>query len=109
MPPKRQTPRGRDGALRLAYMITGYPYPSHTFIQNEVRALRTLGVDITTVAHRAATPDEILSPADREAYATTRALRPFRLGRYLRAHIAAVLTNPAGYRRGLRAAMDMQR
>jgi colanic acid/amylovoran biosynthesis glycosyltransferase len=106
---KRQTPRGRDGALRLAYMITGYPYPSHTFIQNEVRALRALGVDVTTFVHRAATADEILSPADREAHDTTRPLRPFRLGRYLRAHIGALVTNPGGYRRGLSEAIRMRR
>lgn len=93
---------------RLAYMITGYPYPSHTFIQNEVRALRALGVDVTTFAHRRATPDEILSDADREEFATTRALRPFRALAYLRAHLSALLTNPAGYRRGLRAAVRLR-
>jgi glycosyltransferase involved in cell wall biosynthesis len=109
MHPKRQTPRGRDGTFRLAYMITGYPYPSHTFIQNEVRALRSLGVDVTTFAHRAAIPDEILSPADRDAHATTTPLRPFRFGPYLRAHIRALLTNPGGYRRGLREAIRMRR
>jgi glycosyltransferase involved in cell wall biosynthesis len=97
-----------DGALRLAYMITGYPYPSHTFIQNEVRALRGLGVDVTTFVHRSATPDEILSPADREAFATTRPLRPFRVGRYLRAHGSALLTNPTGYGRGLRTALRLR-
>jgi glycosyltransferase involved in cell wall biosynthesis len=94
--------------MRLAYMITGYPYPSHTFIQNEVRGLRELGVDVTTFVHRSATPDEILSPADREAFATTLPLRPFRTGRYLRAHARALLINPSGYRRGLRAALTMR-
>jgi glycosyltransferase involved in cell wall biosynthesis len=94
--------------MRLAYMITGYPYPSHTFIQNEVRGLRELGVDVTTFVHRSATPDEILSRADREAFATTRPLRPFRVGRYLRAHLMALLTNPSGYRRGLRVALRMR-
>ena len=94
--------------MRLAYMITGYPYPSHTFIQNEVRGLRALGVDVTTFGHRSATPDEILSPADRDAFATTRPLRPFRAGRYLRAHVGALLTNPAGYRRALRTALRLR-
>jgi glycosyltransferase involved in cell wall biosynthesis len=97
-----------DGALRLAYMVTGYPYPSHTFIQNEVRALRGLGVEVTTFVHRAATPAEILSPADREAFATTRPLRPFSVGRYLRAHGNALLTNAAGYGRGLRTALRLR-
>jgi glycosyltransferase involved in cell wall biosynthesis len=94
--------------MRLAYMITGYPYPSHTFIQNEVQGLRGLGVDVTTFVHRAATPEEILSPADRDAFATTRPLRPFGVGRYLRAHLYALLTNPGGYRRGLHTALRMR-
>jgi colanic acid/amylovoran biosynthesis glycosyltransferase len=98
----------RRVTVRLAYMITGYPYPSHTFIQNEVRALRRLGVDITTFAHRRATPDELLSPTDREEFATTRALRPFRPLPHLRAHLSALVTNPAGYRRGLRAAVRLR-
>jgi colanic acid/amylovoran biosynthesis glycosyltransferase len=105
---RRAATRDGDGALRLAYMITGYPYPSHAFIQNEVQALRALGVDVTTFVHRAATPDEVLSPADREAFATTRPLKPFRLARYVSAHVGALLTNPAGYAHGLRTAMRMR-
>jgi colanic acid/amylovoran biosynthesis glycosyltransferase len=97
-----------EHGMRLAYMITGYPYPSHTFIQNEVRGLRGLGVNVTTFVHRAATPDEILSPADRDAFATTRPLRPFSVGRYVRAHVYGLLTNPGGYRRGLRTALRLR-
>jgi glycosyltransferase involved in cell wall biosynthesis len=89
-------------------MVTGYPYPSHTFVQNEVRALRALGVEVVTFAHRRATPQEILSDADREAFATTVALRPFRLARYLRAHLATLARNPRGYARGLRAAAALR-
>jgi glycosyltransferase involved in cell wall biosynthesis len=101
----RQT---QPAALRLAYMATGYPYPSHTFIQNEVRALRALGLDITTFVHRRATPDEILSPADRETFATTFAIRPLRPLPFLRAHLAALLTNPSGYLRAARAAVRLR-
>jgi len=101
------THRGR-GSLRLAYMATGYPYPSHTFIQNEVRALRSLGVDITTFAHRRATPGEILSAADREAFATTFPIRPLRAIPYLRAHLAGLITNPVGYVRAARAAVRLR-
>jgi glycosyltransferase involved in cell wall biosynthesis len=100
---------GRDDArLRLAYMVTGYPYPSHTFVQNEVRALRASGVEIVTFAHRRATAQEILSAADREAFATTHALRPFRLLPYLRAHVRTLLRNPCGYVRGLRRAVALR-
>jgi colanic acid/amylovoran biosynthesis glycosyltransferase len=105
---RRTAAQHGDGRVRLAYMITGYPYPSHTFIQNEVRALRALGVDVTTFVHRAATREEILSPADHEAFATTRPLKPFRLSRYLRSHARALLTNAAGYWRGLRTAVRLR-
>jgi glycosyltransferase involved in cell wall biosynthesis/O-antigen ligase len=94
--------------LRLAYVVTGYPYPSHIFVQNEVRGLRALGVEIVTFAHRRATEEEILSAADREAYATTQALRPFRLGVYARAHVSALLDDTDAYRRGLRAAIALR-
>ena len=36
--------------MQLAYVTTGYPYVSHTFIQNEVLMLRHLGVDVMTFA-----------------------------------------------------------
>jgi colanic acid/amylovoran biosynthesis glycosyltransferase len=103
------TSRGRRGAsLRLAYIVTGYPYPSHTFVQNEVRELRALGVEIVTFAHRRATAQEILSPADREAFATTQALQPFRLLPYLHAHLSALVRNPRGYLRGLTTAVAVR-
>ena len=89
-------------------MATGYPYPSHTFIQNEVRALRALGMDITTFAHRRAARDEILSDADRTAFETTFPIRPLRLGTYLRAHGSALLADPSGYLRTMRAAVGLR-
>jgi colanic acid/amylovoran biosynthesis glycosyltransferase len=89
-------------------MVTGYPYPSHTFVQNEVLALRALGVDVVTFAHRRSTEREILSAADREAFATTKALQPFRLLPYLRAHVGALLRNAGGYVRGLRTAVRLR-
>jgi glycosyltransferase involved in cell wall biosynthesis len=103
-------PSGARGnaRLRLAYMVTGYPYPSHTFVQNEVRALRTSGVEIVTFAHRRATAQEILSAADREAFATTHALRPFRVLPYLRAHVGTLLRNAGGYVRGVRRAVALR-
>jgi colanic acid/amylovoran biosynthesis glycosyltransferase len=102
-------PRRDGGArLRLAYMATGYPYPSHTFIQNEVRALRALGAEIETFAHRRATPSEILSVADREEFGRTFPIRPLRAVPHLRAHLAGLFTNPAGYARAARTAVQMR-
>ncbi|MGH2870786.1 MAG: glycosyltransferase [Solirubrobacteraceae bacterium] len=83
--------------LHLAYITTGYPYVSHTFIQNEVLALRRLGVTIDTFAVRRESVDECRTPADREAWETTYPLRPPRVADYLRAHGAALTTSPRRY------------
>lgn len=83
----------------LAYITTGYPYPSQTFIQREVEELRRLGIRIDTHSVRAARDDEILSQKDREEARTTYAIRPFRLADVGRAY-AMLLTRrmPQGIR-----------
>jgi colanic acid/amylovoran biosynthesis glycosyltransferase len=96
-----------DPPLRLAYIATGYPYVSHTFIQSEVAALRELGVQIDTFAIRRAPESECRTKADEEARATTYALRPPRPLHYLRAHVAAVLGRRHGYRRALLRALRL--
>jgi glycosyltransferase involved in cell wall biosynthesis len=83
--------------LNLAYVTTGYPYVSHTFIQNEVLALRRLGVTIDTFAVRREPVEECRTPADREAWETTYALRPPRGADYVRAHGAALVASPRRY------------
>lgn len=92
-------------ALRLAYLTTGYPYVSHTFIADEVRALRDLGVEIDTFAIRQTDPEDVHTDRDREALRTTFALRPVRLVRMLRAHLAAI--RRARYLPVLRRALAM--
>lgn len=81
--------------MRLGYITTGYPYVSHTFIQNEVLALRELGLQIDTFTVRQAPASECRTPADRDARRTTYALRPPRFAHYLRAHACALRTRPA--------------
>jgi len=94
-----------DRRVRLAYIATGYPYVSHTFIQNEVAALRELGLEIETFAIRRAPDSECRTEADMDARATTYALRPPRPWHYLRAHFAALLGRPGPYRRALLRAL----
>lgn len=93
--------------MHLAYITTGYPYVSHTFIQNEVVGLRKRGIRIDTYAVVQAPRSECRTQADREAYETTVALRPVRLGRYVRAHINALRGRPRGYWRALRRAVAL--
>jgi glycosyltransferase involved in cell wall biosynthesis len=93
--------------LHLAYITTGYPYVSHTFIQNEVLALRALGVEIDTFAVRRESISECRTPADREAWETTYALRPPNVKHYLRAHFSGLLTRRRRYIRTLGRALRM--
>jgi len=96
-----------DRPLHLAYIASGYPYVSHTFIQNEVAALRGLGVQIETFAIRRAPVSECRTEADRDARATTYALRPPRPWDYVRAHLTCLLRRPSRYWRALVRALRL--
>jgi len=86
-------------------VTTGYPYVSHTFIQNEVLALRELGAEVETFALRRAPLSECRTQADHAARETTYALRPPRWRDYLGAHFGALRTRPHRYFRALTAAL----
>jgi colanic acid/amylovoran biosynthesis glycosyltransferase len=83
--------------VRVAYITTGYPYVSHTFILNEVLALRAQGVEIKTFALRREPESECRTDADREAWETTYTLRPPRIAHYVSAHLRGLLTRPRAY------------
>lgn len=90
--------RDVDDTLHLAYITTGYPYASHTFIQIEVLALREMGVEVSTYVLWRSPTSEIRTEADREAYATTYSMRPPRPLHYAAAHARAASTRFAEYR-----------
>lgn len=48
--------------MKIAYLVSQYPAPSHTFIRREVEALRRRGLDVETFSIR---PAESQSAADR--------------------------------------------
>jgi glycosyltransferase involved in cell wall biosynthesis len=54
--------------VRIAYLVSQYPAPSHTFIRREVAALRSRGLVVDTCSIRAG---ESLSEVDRAEEATT--------------------------------------
>ena len=62
--------------MRVAYLCSHYPAISHTFVWREVQALRRLGWDVETLSIHAATPDQLLTEADREAAQTTFSVLP---------------------------------
>lgn len=51
--------------VKVAYLVSLYPAPSHTFIRREIAALRRRGVDLDIFSVRAPRPDEVMSEVDR--------------------------------------------
>ena len=83
--------------MRVAYLVSQYPAPSHTFIRREVWALRDHGVDLQTFSVRRPSRDQVLSEEDRQAYAETFYVLPVNPVRLLTAHIGALFGNPIAY------------
>jgi colanic acid/amylovoran biosynthesis glycosyltransferase len=92
---------------RIAYLTSGYPHVSHTFVQDEVRALRALGLEIDTFTMRRTDPEGVLSDTDREEWHTTYAIRPPRLTHFAVAHLRALAIGPARYGATLRHALHL--
>lgn len=87
--------------MRLAYLVSRYPAVSHTFVHNEIQELRRRGLEVHTFAIRKSPPEEILSPADRQAFDTTYSVLPPRWMHLVRAHGRALIGNPTAYLRTL--------
>lgn len=85
---------GRPG--RLAYLTGEYPKVSHTFIQREIVALRSLGADVLTcTVRRAPAKDVVGADQQAEAEATFCVLDAARNPRrMIRAHWAALRRAP---------------
>jgi colanic acid/amylovoran biosynthesis glycosyltransferase len=81
----------------VAYLISRYPWLSHTFITREVTELRRLGMEIETVSVRAPADEEVLSYADRCERTQTHVLVPPRMTTLLTAHLRALSRRPAAY------------
>jgi glycosyltransferase involved in cell wall biosynthesis len=94
--------------VKLAYLVTGYPLPSHTFIQQEVLGLRRLGVEVHTFAPKRAAPEHVLTETDREEFASTYYWRPIRPWQHLRAHAAAIVRRRRGYIDAMRRSWSMR-
>jgi colanic acid/amylovoran biosynthesis glycosyltransferase len=91
------TPDGERAPVKVAYLCSLYPAVSHTFIAREVDALRRLGAEIATFSIHRAGAEQLLSDADRAAFASTFAILPVRPARLLAAHLKAALSSPSAY------------
>jgi colanic acid/amylovoran biosynthesis glycosyltransferase len=94
--------------MRVAYVVDHYPAVSHTFILREVEALRRRGVEVDTISLQDSA-DHVLTPADREAHATTYAVRPAGPLRLAVAHLAVLAASPRRYARTLALAVRLGR
>jgi glycosyltransferase involved in cell wall biosynthesis len=90
---------------QCAYLVSRYPSQTHTFILNEVRAMRAAGVRVETVSIRRVEREALLSDVDRREFERTRALLPVAPAELLRAHARALRRGPLAYLRTLGSAL----
>ncbi len=83
--------------MRIAYLISQYPAPSHTFIRREVHALRQAGADVRTYSIRPPGDGECMSSDDCEARDETYYVLPVRPLTVATHHLVALLSNPLRY------------
>lgn len=86
---------------RVAYLVSQYPKLSHAFIETEVRALRDLGMEVSTFTVRPAAPAELLSDRAREEARTTTALLGHGPWTLVRATGALVRRSPSALLTGM--------
>ena len=80
--------------MKIAYLVSRYPAVSHTFILNEIKALRARGVEIDTFSVRRATREDILGTEAAGEADRTRNLLPPSVAAYAGALAWAVCTRP---------------
>jgi colanic acid/amylovoran biosynthesis glycosyltransferase len=83
--------------MRLAYIVSRYPFVSHVFILREVLALRRAGAEVDTYTVRRPELEDLRTPEDREAYETTAAIVPASPVALAFAHVLALVTRPRRY------------
>lgn len=89
--------------MKIAYLVSQFPAPSHTFIRREVEALRARGLSIDTFSVR---PGEALSEADRADQARTFTVLPAPKLGLLLTHAAALAKRPGRYLSTLQATLQ---
>ena len=91
--------------LRVAYLVSQYPTLSHVFVEREVRALRSKGVEVETFSVRPVAQKDCLSDASRAEAERTVTLRHRRIWSALSKILRASVCRPRGLRRALRLAL----
>lgn len=92
-------PAGEDSTspLKVAYIVSRYPSPSHSFVRQEVEELRSLGLDIKTFTVRPSDQLAQLSADDQREAASTTAILPVPVRDLIFDHVRAAIKSPPGY------------
>jgi glycosyltransferase involved in cell wall biosynthesis len=96
------TPKARKSGVQMAYLLSGYPAFSITFVLNEIQGLRALGFDIVTASINACDQsgpgaEEIILREEANTYYVKRAGAPAAV----RAFAEVLFRHPMGLLRGL--------
>jgi colanic acid/amylovoran biosynthesis glycosyltransferase len=92
--------------VSIAYLLSQYPAINHAFMLREVRRLRELGLRVETASIRPPDrPFDQLTPIEQQEAGSTFYVTTGGWGAVLHAHLSALAARPAGYFRGLVAAL----
>jgi colanic acid/amylovoran biosynthesis glycosyltransferase len=94
-------PAHRRGNGAVAYVTGTYPLLTTTFIDREIRVLRSHGVEVRVVALRRPAPGTPLSPDQRDLARGVVYATPIAWGRLAVAHVRVLLRRPYTYVRTL--------
>jgi colanic acid/amylovoran biosynthesis glycosyltransferase len=83
--------------MRIAYIVSRYPAPTHAFLVREVTGLRAAGVDVETISIRRPRPAELLADADRAEAGRTFDVLPAGPLALLAAHLRELARAPHRY------------
>jgi glycosyltransferase involved in cell wall biosynthesis len=83
--------------LRIAYLVSRYPAPSHAFLVREVQGLRAAGVEVETISIRRPADTELLSEDDRAEARRTFDVLPCGPLALVAAHLSAFARGPHHY------------
>lgn len=89
--------------MRIAYLSTDYPAVSHTFIQREIHALESRGIEIVPISLNRAPDSQLLTDTDRADAARTFVVKAASVGVAITL-LGIIVRHPVAALRGVRRA-----
>jgi glycosyltransferase involved in cell wall biosynthesis len=87
----------RTGAPTVAYLMTHYPYPSQTFLAQEVIGVASEGIPVMPIAINAPDPAELLTELDRTEHARTTYVKSTSKSEIARIMLRTAVRHPIGF------------